>query len=96
MFYVARSLHLPACEPLAMYVVEVKEGVVTGWFPFDGERASMLWAETLFISHRDDAKFLSDITSEAALDETRVRPLFLYTLADDGGALCADTLLLKL
>ena len=96
MYYVARSLYLPAGEPLAMYVVEVKEGVVTGWFPFDGERASMLWAEVLLVSYLSDAEVFSDIANEVAIEDNHTRSLFLYTLADGSGVVAPDAPLKRL
>ena len=96
MYYVARSLYLPAGEPLAMYVVEVKEGVVAGWFPFDGERASMLWVEALFVSYRSDAEVFSDIANEVAIECNCARSLFLYTLADGSGVVRPDAPLKRL
>lgn len=81
MFYATRCLHLPQCEPLEMYVVEVTGGVVVRWMPFDGERASMLWAEELFVSQRAVAESLDDIKNEAAPQGGQ--PLYLYSFAGE-------------
>lgn len=83
MFYATRCLHLPQCEPLEMYVVEVAGGVVVRWMPFDGERASMLWAEELFVSCSAVVECPDDIKNEAAPQGGQ--PLYLYSFASDDG-----------
>ena len=50
MFYATHKLHLPQGDVLSMHVVEIVGGVVQGWFPFDGERQSMLWEDELYLS----------------------------------------------
>lgn len=84
MFYATHRLHLPQREPLRLHVVEVVDGVVRSFFPFDGERESMLWVDELYASHNRQASFLSDIKDEPS---QAAAPLYLYsvdnsTLAD--------------
>ena len=77
MYYATRKLHLPQGEVLSMYVVEIVGGVVQGWFPFDGERQSMLWEDELFLSCNPDAKTIKDISREVPVHGL---PLCLYVL----------------
>lgn len=84
MFYATHKLHLPQREPLKMYVVEVKNGVVASFFPFDGERQSMVWVDELFMSHCPQAHFLSDIKNEVA---QAAQPLYLYSRVDGNDSL---------
>ena len=84
MFYATHKLHLPQREPLKLYVVEVKNGVVVSFFPFDGERQSMVWVDELFLSHCPQAHFLSDIKKEVA---QAAQPLYLYLQGDGNDGL---------
>ena len=84
MFYVTHKLHIPQREPLKMYVVEVSDGVVVSFFPFDGERQSMVWVDELFLSHCPQARFVSDIKNEVA---QAAQPLYLYFPGDGNDSL---------
>lgn len=81
MYYATHKLHLPCREPLKMYVVEVRAGVVVSFFPFDGERQSMVWVDEIFASHNSCAHNLSDIKNEAAQE---VQPLYAYSVSEPG------------
>lgn len=84
MFYATHWLHIPQRAPLKLYVVEVRNGVVASFFPFDGERQSMVWADELFLSHCPQARFVSDIENEVA---QAAQPLYLYSLGGGNGCL---------
>ena len=81
MYYATHKLHLPGGTTLKMYVVEVKAGVAVSFFPFDGERQSMVWVDEIVASHNSHASILSDIKNEAAQD---VQPLYLYSVSEQG------------
>lgn len=76
MFYATHRLHLPQQEPLKLYVVEACNGVVVSFFPFDGERQSMLWVDEIYASHNPNAHTLADIKNEVA---QVAQPLYLYS-----------------
>ena len=80
MFYLTRRLHLPGGEVLCMQVVEVADGVVRGFSPFDVERQSMLWVEEGFLSHSPGSAVVGDMT---AGETPASEPLFLYSCATD-------------
>lgn len=77
MLYATHKLHLPQSEPLKLYVVEVKNGVVVSYFPFDGERQSMMWVDELAISHSPRAVSVQYIKKEVAQP---AQPLYLYSV----------------
>lgn len=79
MLYAVRKLHLVTGEVLSMHTVEVVAGVVRSYFPFDGERQSMLWVEEAFLSHLSCAAVLGDIKKEVAQSSCCDQPLFLYS-----------------
>lgn len=70
MYYATHRLYISKNNPLRLHVVMVKQGRVHSFFPFDGERESMMWADTLLLS--DDATLnglagsMSDILQKAA------------------------------
>ena len=84
MFYATHWLHIPQRAPLKLYVVEVRNGVVVSFFPFDGERQSMVWVDELFLSHSAQARFLSEIKNEVA---QAAQPLYLYSLGSGNDGL---------
>ncbi len=90
MFYATHRLHLPLQEPLKLYVVEVRDGVVVSCFPFDGERQSMLWIDEIYASHNPNAHSIADIKNEVA---QVAQPLYLYSVGD---STADDTILLSL
>lgn len=63
-----------------MQVVEVADGVVRGFSPFEVERQSMLWVEEGFLSHYPNATLVGDVTVGEILTS---EPLFLYSCATD-------------
>ena len=79
MLYAVRKLHLATGEVLSMHTVEVIAGVVRSYFPFDGERQSMLWVEEALLSHICCAAVLGDIKKEVAQSSCCDQPLFLYS-----------------
>ena len=78
MLYAVRRLHLATGEILRLHTVEVVAGEVCSFFPFDGEKQSMLWVEEAFISSVPDAAILGDIKKEAVCDVV-AQPLYLYS-----------------
>lgn len=50
MLYLTRSLYTDSDKPNVMYVVDVRQGVVESYFPFDCERQSMKFVNAIFLS----------------------------------------------
>lgn len=78
MLYLVRKLHTACGEVQRMQVVEVVDGVVRGFSPFDVERQSMLWVEDAFLSPSSCANVLGDL-QQIACDASVAGPLFLYS-----------------
>lgn len=90
MLYLVRRLHLVCGEVRRMQVVEVVDGVVRGFSPFDVERQSMLWVEEGFLSHSSCACVVGDFISVVPVD-SGAGPLFFYICdCDDGQALASS------
>ncbi len=53
MYYATHRLFVSNNNPLRLHVVKVEQGRVHSFFPFDGERHSMLWVDTLLLSDND-------------------------------------------
>lgn len=53
MYYATHRLYISENNPLRLQVVKVEQGRVHSFFPFDGERQSMLWIDMLLLSDND-------------------------------------------
>lgn len=53
MYYATHRLYVSKNNPLGLHVVKVEQGRVHSFFPFDGERQSMLWVDALLLSDND-------------------------------------------
>ncbi len=58
MYYATHKLYIGNDNPLVFHVVKVEQGLVVDFFPFDGEKQSMLWVDAIVLSDRDDAETL--------------------------------------
>lgn len=70
MYYATHRLYVSKNNPLGLHVVMVKQGRVHSFFPFDGERQSMLWADALLISDNEALNGFSG-TLDEVLDVAR-------------------------
>ena len=64
MYYATHRLYVSNNNPLRLHVVKVEQGRVHSFFPFDGERQSMLWADTLLLSDNDALNGFSGTMSD--------------------------------
>lgn len=55
MLYVVSVLHLPSGDTKSGYVVDVTDGIVKEFYPFDKERPAMLYLQEVYISSVKDA-----------------------------------------
>ncbi len=81
MYYATHRLYISRNNPLGLHTVTVKQGRVHSFFPFDGEREAMLWADALLISNDETLDgFLGTLTE--ILDAARPSEVgkFLYSI----------------
>lgn len=83
MYYLVRKLHLAAGKELPLQVVEVVNGVVVAFFPFDVERPSMLWVEEACFSFSPAARSRDEVVKAVTMCGDSAQPLYLYS-CDEG------------
>lgn len=81
MYYATHRLYVSKNNPLGLHVVKVEQGRVHSFFPFDGERQSMLWVDALLISEDGTLSCISG-TLDEVLDAARPseQGCYLYSI----------------
>ena len=65
MYYATHRLYVANNNnPLRLHVVKVEQGRVHSFFPFDGERQSMLWVDVLLLSDNEALNGFSGTMSD--------------------------------